>query len=574
MDALKKAEQEKKEAARKLKESDAGNTGLHVAADDPDATAVHPTITDEPAPDHAVTPTEPIYQGSTLSLALEPLDRKKEKAVESGNQGQDQQGAVNADNSHMDGLALDTGSGDQTSANESPVIDQPSSTDNDTTLKVDPEPGQQLSDVDMDRTFHGMDIESTFVPGLYEDTVQGEPLKTGDISQSYDETLPGVPAAQLARDIGSKDQPTPVAAQTLFTAGNTVARPASGYRWLLISLSVLLVGSAVIFYYYSVTPVSRDIPSPVVARGVESSLPGESLDTFASAGVYQTLISQQEPAVEESISTSAGNDAVSADDELTALPETPDAEATAAADVAGPVDGPREEITGVTVDAAQPDNASVEPGFLPAVIEAPRSLIKISRSKSPDEGARLVSEAYTAWQQGDYALAKNHYERAFASSPDNRDVLLGLAAVAVSEGEMTKAAQIYMRLLQLNPLDNVARAAMLGISQGNDPGTGISRIKSMLAADTEQPSLHFTLGKLYASQQKWAEAQQAFFDAYRLDSANPDYALNLAVSLDRMGQPGPALDYYKTALALSENTRGGFDQATVSARIDSLTAGQ
>ncbi|MEJ2761418.1 MAG: hypothetical protein P8126_07750, partial [Gammaproteobacteria bacterium] len=90
----------------------------------------------------------------------------------------------------------------------------------------------------------------------------------------------------------------------------------------------------------------------------------------------------------------------------------------------------------------------------------------------------------------------------------------------------------------------------------------------------DQPFLYFTLGNLYASQSRWPEAQQAFFDAYRQDSSNPDYAFNLAVSLDQLGHPKTALDYYKKARRLAGNGEASFDVSSLSARISTLEGAQ
>ncbi|MEE9551961.1 MAG: hypothetical protein V3V89_02845, partial [Gammaproteobacteria bacterium] len=87
----------------------------------------------------------------------------------------------------------------------------------------------------------------------------------------------------------------------------------------------------------------------------------------------------------------------------------------------------------------------------------------------------------------------------------------------------------------------------------------------------EAPFLYFTLGNLYANQSRWADAQQAFFDAYRLATNNSDYAYNLAVSLEHIGQNSTALDYYNVALELADDSRVNFNTATVIARIDALS---
>ena len=75
------------------------------------------------------------------------------------------------------------------------------------------------------------------------------------------------------------------------------------------------------------------------------------------------------------------------------------------------------------------------------------------------------------------------------------------------------------------------------------------------------------------NQQRWAEAQQAFFDAHRLDSDNADYAYNLAVSLDRLAQSAAALGFYRRALELSDRGYASFGADEVMRRIESISEG-
>ena len=67
------------------------------------------------------------------------------------------------------------------------------------------------------------------------------------------------------------------------------------------------------------------------------------------------------------------------------------------------------------------------------------------------------------------------------------------------------------------------------------------------------------------------EAQQAYFEAYRLESENADYLYNLAVSLDHLKQPKLALEYYLKAQAAQPKSGGQFDTAAVSRRVKDLT---
>ena len=65
-------------------------------------------------------------------------------------------------------------------------------------------------------------------------------------------------------------------------------------------------------------------------------------------------------------------------------------------------------------------------------------------------------------------------------------------------------------------------------------------------------------------------AEQAYFRAYNAYPKHPDFAYNLAVSLDKMHQAKPALQYYKQALKLGESRPATFDRAQVSRRVSQL----
>ncbi len=92
----------------------------------------------------------------------------------------------------------------------------------------------------------------------------------------------------------------------------------------------------------------------------------------------------------------------------------------------------------------------------------------------------------------------------------------------------------------------------------------------MLARHPNAGAVLFSLGNLYALEQRWADAQQAYFRAYGNAPANPDYAMNLAVSLDRLGQVRLALEYYRRALMLAETAPANFNAAAVRERIGVL----
>jgi len=182
----------------------------------------------------------------------------------------------------------------------------------------------------------------------------------------------------------------------------------------------------------------------------------------------------------------------------------------------------------------------------------------------------ILESAFLAFNAGDLPKARDDYEQVLRTNPDSRDALLGLAAVEIQAKRHDLANRHYTRLLELDPRDAYAQAALMGLRGQVDPLAAESRLKSMIASQPEVSLLHFTLGNQYAAQGRWAEAQQAYFKAYSSDPEHPDYAFNLAVSLDRMHQSKTALEYYRRALALAAERPVSFDKTQVSNRVAQL----
>jgi Tfp pilus assembly protein PilF len=183
----------------------------------------------------------------------------------------------------------------------------------------------------------------------------------------------------------------------------------------------------------------------------------------------------------------------------------------------------------------------------------------------------VLEGAYQAFNAGDQARARDDYQQVLRTNPDSRDALLGLAAVETQAKRYDAAERYFTRLLELDPRDAYAQAGLIGLRGQVDPLAAESRLKNMIAAQPEAGFLHFTLGNQYAAQGRWAEAQQAYFQACASDPEHPDFAYNLAISLDQMHQTMPALEYYRRALALAEEGRPvSFDKAQVSKRVSQL----
>ena len=204
------------------------------------------------------------------------------------------------------------------------------------------------------------------------------------------------------------------------------------------------------------------------------------------------------------------------------------------------------------------------------ILPARKSPIKVKRQLVPDNIYALLSQAYSAYQLGDDNKALTYYTRVLEIEFNNRDALLGLAAISVRNRQFEKARDTYLSLIENNPRDSVALSGLLSIQSNVDPDKSETQIKLLLDKEPGSSHLLFTLGSLYATQQRWAEAQGAFFRAYSSENNNADFAYNLAVSLDQLEQRAAALRYYRVALELVKQSPVTFVVSDVMSRINVL----
>ncbi len=204
-----------------------------------------------------------------------------------------------------------------------------------------------------------------------------------------------------------------------------------------------------------------------------------------------------------------------------------------------------------------------------ATKEAPVSL-KLSQTIDPPKVNSTLLAAYTSLTKGDYAEATKRYGDVAKAEPYSLDAQLGLATAAARTGDNATAAKYYRHALALDPRNTTALSGLIAVS-GEVPTDALeTELKTWIVKNPNSAPLQFSLGNLYASQRRWAEAQQAYFEAYRIDSGNADYLYNLAVSLDQLNQPKLALDYYQKALAQLGRAGGQFDRASVVRRVGEL----
>lgn len=192
--------------------------------------------------------------------------------------------------------------------------------------------------------------------------------------------------------------------------------------------------------------------------------------------------------------------------------------------------------------------------------------ISVTRTKPQPSVNPLLISAYDAYNVGNDAEAQKLYKQVLQRDLRNVDALLGLGAIAERQGRIADAEGWYRRVLDVEPKNPIAQAALTKAESTGDVLTSESKLKNMLAKSPDDANLHAALGNFYAEQNQWPAAQQAYFDAYRLNT-NADNAFNLAVSLDQMGKPKLALPYYQQALEQAQQSNSNIDKAALEARI-------
>ena len=204
----------------------------------------------------------------------------------------------------------------------------------------------------------------------------------------------------------------------------------------------------------------------------------------------------------------------------------------------------------------------------PNMVAAP-AVPQLKRSNSPTAEVRPeLAAAYSALTRADYPTAERQYRLVLADDPFNMDACLGMATVAAFTGNSGSAQAYYRRALEIDPKNPVAAAGLAALA-GNSSASE-SQLRAQIAAQPNAAAPYNALGHVYASQSRWNEAQQSFFEAYRLEPANPDYAFNLAVSLDHLKQGKLAREYYNRALTLSATQPAAFNPADVTVRLSQL----
>lgn len=294
-------------------------------------------------------------------------------------------------------------------------------------------------------------------------------------------------------------------------------------------------------------------------EAAEVEEPGETTTQQASA-----------PAADED--TTAGQASAPADgDEQAATPgdsEAAEAGETTTRQASAPADGGDTATRQASAPADTGETTSA--GAREPAAPQPRSAQPMVQASEDKPLGEALQSGYQALQGGDLESAADAYRRARRLAPDNRDALLGAAAVARRRGDPGEARALYQRILRDHPRDPWARSGVASLDGGRDPRRSESELKLLLRERPGAASLHYELGNVYAADARWAEAQEAYFEAVRAAPEDAAYAYNLAVALDHLGQRDAARRYYEQALRLADGRQTGVPLDAAERRLRQL----
>jgi len=201
-----------------------------------------------------------------------------------------------------------------------------------------------------------------------------------------------------------------------------------------------------------------------------------------------------------------------------------------------------------------------------------QALLSIQKSRSIDPIEHKLEKAWLAYDIGDRQTSRRLYNEVLSAEPQNRDALLGIGAISIVEGDQPSAIDAYIRLLEIDPTDPIASAALSDLRTSDSNAREVERyLVNMLQKNPKSSPLNFATGNFYARRGQWQDAQKHYFVAWENDADNADYLFNLAVSMDQLNKPEQALAFYRDSIARAGDRQVSFSREAVRKRIAALS---
>lgn len=375
--------------------------------------------------------------------------------------------------------------------------------------------------------------------------------------------LPGYSAASV-------DDSAPIDKNSILLTGALTTKPKvkkkNNSSWLLVLVVVLIFIGIIVYgltYYqkkneqlensmrkYELAKIQTSLPKKQlpVAIGADGVLQ-KSKDSSSELGSSPIVMTADANQTSEVPSTNIASDKV-------VLPIAQNELATAVMNVSNKgVLKPKSTHSSTQKKAVYP---TTKPIYHPI-------LVKVDKTQIP------LSEAYRAYELGHLELSQQKFREVLILDPKNITAMIGLGGVAASSGQYYVAMDYYQQALNVEPNSLEVYEAITNISPNIELNAEWNdSLKNMAMIYPSSATLQFALGNLYSSSNDWLAAQESYFNAYALDMNNPDFTVNLAISLDQLGKYPLAGQYYTQALALVGSNKVNFNVSDIKARLVSI----
>jgi tetratricopeptide (TPR) repeat protein len=314
-------------------------------------------------------------------------------------------------------------------------------------------------------------------------------------------------------------------------------------------------------------PDSATTGGAVISDGIP---PGEIINNTAIISNTNEAITEVTEPFFASAMTELSISAVDAEPAITAAVSEP----AITAAVSESAIAVAEPSNGVVVASAQqnaPDTQAVQP-------VNKTTDITIIRSTDAQTTRQIAERATLLINARQYPQAAALLEQILTLQPSSMQALILYGSLQLNLGNQSSASEIFSRVISIDPSNVSARVGFLKSIPGYSAEDLISELSRLQQTSPDNHLLAFELGRAFATQSRWTEAARSFSRALELagrSTANnqvlPEYAFNLAVSLDRSGERMLATRYYNEALDRSGSLPTGFDPEVVKQRVNVLS---
>jgi Tfp pilus assembly protein PilF len=366
------------------------------------------------------------------------------------------------------------------------------------------------------------------------ETVEGAELTLAAVEPELTQTAPSFVGTQYSGEHTSER------ANNMFASKVEKSGEIKPIVWIVL-IGVLSFLGMVGYFYYQLNVVqapTMPIANPVAVQTNNLQQPNNSQTSSLPAQPQLDVVDGAKANIALSDSQHIDRSSAAADTSMRALDSKPEAQ---------PNPTTAKRNAPAAVNTAPIEVRRTSQAYVVPTIASESASIQISRNQPAPAISPMLMSAYQAFLAGNYDEAQGLYKRALQRDTRNVDAMLGLGAIAERQGRMNDAFGWYQKVLEADPKNATALSAYANYAQ--DDQSKVQKLKNVVTENPNDANAHANLGAYFVEQSRWAEAQQAYFEAFRLN-ASAENAFNLAISLDHMAKPALALPYYQRSLDL------------------------